>query len=118
MLSLALATTILLVPTYAAYNQVLLLPALMVLVKEGRTIWERSVANRVLFTITAGLIFWPWISSTALAGLSFILPRETVEQAWALPFWTVFQIPMGVAALMLIHYYRGTNTAPVGPVPS
>jgi hypothetical protein len=115
MFSMVLAATILLVPTYAAYNQVLLLPALMVLVKEGRTIWQRSVANRLLFTITAGLIFWPWISSTALAGLSFILPRETVEQAWPLPFWTVLQIPLGVTALMLVHYYQRTNTAPVGP---
>jgi hypothetical protein len=115
MLSLVLATSILLVPTYAAYNQVLLLPALMVLVKEGRTIWQRSIANRLLFTITAGLIFWPWISSTALAGLSFVLPRETVEQAWAIPFWTVLQIPMGVTALMLAHYYQRTNTAPAEP---
>jgi Glycosyltransferase family 87 len=115
MLSLVLATTILLVPTYAAYNQVLLIPALLVLVKEGRTIWRRSIANRVLFTITAGLIFWPWLSSTALAGLSFILPRETVEQAWTLPFWTVLQIPLGVTGLMLVHYYQRTNTAPGYP---
>jgi hypothetical protein len=112
MLSLVLATSILLVPTYAAYNQVLLIPASMVLLKERRTIWRRSLANRVLFTITGSLIFWPWISSTALAGLSFVLPRETVEQAWAIPFWTVLQIPMGVTALMLAHYYQRTNTAP------
>ena len=115
MLSLVLATTILLVPTYAAYNQVLLLPALMVLVKEGRTIWQGSIANRALFVITAGLIFWPWISSTALAGLSFILPRETVEQGWTLPFWTELQIPLGVTGLMLVHYYQRTNTAPGYP---
>jgi hypothetical protein len=114
-LSLVLASTILLIPTYAAYNQVLLIPALMVLTKEGRAIWQRSLANRVLFAVTAGLIFWPWISSTALAGLSFVLPRETVEQAWAIPFWTVLQIPMGVTALMLAHYYQRTNTAPAEP---
>ncbi len=84
----------------------------MVLVKEGGTIWQRSIANRVLFTITAGLVFWPWISSVVLAGLSFILPRETVEQAWTVPFWTVLQIPMGVTGLMLVHYYQRTNTAP------
>jgi hypothetical protein len=113
--SLMLAATVVIVPTSANYNQVLLIPALLVLVEEGRTIWERSVANRVLFTITAGLIFWPWISSTALAGLSFILPRETVERAWALPFWTVLQIPMGVTGLMLVHYYQRTNTAPGYP---
>ena len=113
--SLMLAATVVVVPTSANYNQVLLIPALLVLVTEGRTIWQRSIANRVLFTMTAGLIFWPWISSTALAVLSFIMPRETVEQAWTLPFWTVLQIPMGVTGLMLIHYYQRTNTAPVYP---
>jgi hypothetical protein len=114
-LSLVLAATDLLVPTSSPNYQVLLIPALLVLTKERRTIWQRSLANRVLFTITAGLIFWPWISSTALAGLSFVLPRETVEQAWAIPFWTVLQIPMGVTALMLANYYQRTNTAPAEP---
>jgi hypothetical protein len=113
-LSLVLATTILLVPTCATYNQVFLIPALLVLVKERRSIWQRSVANRVLCVITTGLILWPWISSTALAGLSFVLPQETVERAWAVPIWTVLLTPMGVAALMLIHYYQRTNTAQVG----
>ncbi len=117
-LSLMLAATVLIVPTSANYNQVLLIPALLVLVKERRTIWQRSMINRVLFTITAGLILWPWISSTVLAGLSFILPRETVEQAWTLPFWTVIQIPVGVTALMLVHYYQRTNTGAAGRVTS
>jgi hypothetical protein len=110
-----LAATVLLVPTYAPYNQVLLIPALLVLLKERRTIWQRSIATRVVFMIATGLIFWPWISSIALAGLSFVLPRETVERGWAIPFWTALQTPMGVAALMLVHYYQKTFAAPAGP---
>lgn len=105
-LGLVLATTVLLVPTYAPYNQVLLIPALLLLVKERRTIWQRNAANRVLSVITIGLVLWPWISSAALAGLSFVLPRETVEPAWAIPFWTVLLTPVGVAGLMLAHAYR------------
>ena len=53
-LSLVLATTILLVPTSSPNNQVLLIPALLVLANERRTIWRRGIANRVLFAITAG----------------------------------------------------------------
>lgn len=117
-LSLVLAATILLIPTYAPYNQVLLIPALLVLVKERRMIWQGGIANRVLLVTTAGLIVWPWISSTALAGLSFVLPRETVERAWALPAWTVTQIPVAVAALMLVRYYQRTFTASAEPVSS
>jgi Glycosyltransferase family 87 len=105
-LSLVLAATILLVPTYAPYNQVLLIPALLVLVRDRAQIWRKSIGNRLLFTITAVLVAWPWFSSIALAALSFVLPQETVEQAWAMPFWTVIQIPVAVAALMLVHYYQ------------
>lgn len=114
-LSLVLAATILLIPTYAPYNQVLLIPALLVLVKERRAIWQGGIANRVLLVTTAGLIVWPWILSTALAGLSFVLPQEIVERAWALPAWTVTQIPVAVAALMLVRYYQRTFTASAGP---
>jgi len=114
-LSLVLATTVLIVPTYGPYNQVLLIPALLIMLKEWRTIWQGSVAIRALAVFTAGLIVWPWVSSIALAGLSFVLPRELVERGWAVPFWTVLQIPMAVAALMLVYHYQRTFTAPSGP---
>ncbi|MGB8012163.1 MAG: glycosyltransferase family 87 protein [Terriglobales bacterium] len=114
-LSLVLACTILLVPTYAPYNQVMLTPALLILIKERRQIWERSIANRILYAAVAGLIAWPWITSTVLAALSYVLPRQTVERAWAIPAWTVIQIPVGVAALMLIQYYQRTFTVPAEP---
>jgi hypothetical protein len=110
-MSLAVIT----VPKFALYNQVLLLPAILLLARDRKMIWEGNFISRALLIMVTILLAWPWISSTALAGLSFILPRETVEQAWALPFWTVLQIPMGVTALMLIHYYQGTNTAPGRP---
>jgi hypothetical protein len=114
-LSLVLATTILLVPSCSPNYQILLIPACLVLAKERRMIWQSNVANRILIVITAALILWPWISSIALAGLSFVLPRETVERGWAIPFWTVTEIPVGVAGLMLVHYYRRTFPASPGP---
>jgi hypothetical protein len=116
MISLALAATVLLVPISATYNQVLLIPSLLLLLKERQTIWQSGgFVIRVLFLIATGLIFWPWVSSTALAGLSFVLPAERVERASAIPFWTVTQIPVGVAALMLFIYYQRTFTAPAEP---
>lgn len=114
-LSLVLATTILLVPTCSPNYQILLIPACLVLAKERRMIWQSNVANRILLVITAGLILWPWISSIALAGLSFVLPRETVERGWAIPFWTVTEIPVGVAGLMLVYYYQRTFAASARP---
>jgi hypothetical protein len=91
---------------------------LLVLARERRTIWRRSFVNRILFLLTGTLVLWPWLSSTALAGLSFVLPPPTVERGWAIPFWTVIQIPVAVAALMLAHYYQTTFTPSARPGPS
>jgi hypothetical protein len=117
-LSLVLAATVILIPTWAPYNQVLLFPSLLVLVKEHLTVWQRSAVNRVLMVITTVLIVWPWISATALAGLSFVLPQRAVERVWQMPAWTVIQIPVGVAFLMLTHYYQRPFGAAAGPHPS
>jgi hypothetical protein len=106
-LSLVLATTNLLVPISAIDYQVLLIPALLLLIKERRTIWQGNLVIRSLFVLTAVVVVWPWISSTVLAGLSYILPQEIVERAWVVPIWTTIQTPVAVAGLMLIHYYQG-----------
>jgi hypothetical protein len=103
MVSLVLAVAILLVPTYSVYNQVLLIPALLVLVEARRALWQRGFASRFLLLAVAVAVAWPWVASVALAVLSFVLPRATVEQAWAVPFWTVLLVPVGVAALMLVY---------------
>jgi len=116
--SLALAVTVIVIPSYALYNQVMLLPALLMLLRDRRTIWNRNRMSRVLLSLGAILLAWPWLASIALACLSFVLPPELVERAWMVPGWTVLQVPLVVAALMLIHYYQRTNSAPVRPVTS
>ncbi|HXA03725.1 MAG TPA: glycosyltransferase family 87 protein [Bryobacteraceae bacterium] len=116
--SLALAVTVIVIPSYALYNQAMLLPALLMLLRDRQTIWNRNRVSRVLLSLAVILLLWPWLASLALACLSFVLPLELVERAWMVPGWTVLQIPLVVAALMLIHYYQGTNTAPAGPVTS
>ncbi len=108
---LILATTVLVIPTVANYNQVFLIPALLVVARDWRAMWERSLTNRFFVACTAGLIVWPWIASVALVALSYILPQQKVEQGWAIPFWTAIQIPIAVTALMLIHYYQQTFPA-------
>jgi len=115
---LVLALTALAVPIFSLYNQVLLVPAILLIARDRRTIWEGNVVSRALLIIVTALLTWSWLSATALAGLSLVLPPETIEHAWAVPIWTVQQSPVAVTALMLIHYYQGTNTAPVGPATS
>ncbi|HEX8813152.1 MAG TPA: glycosyltransferase 87 family protein [Terracidiphilus sp.] len=100
--SIALGITVLVAPTYAVYNQVLLIPALLMLVEQRGAMWRKNMATRLLLTATAILVVWPWIASVALAAVSFILPRETVQRGWAVPFWSALLIPVGVASAMLV----------------
>ncbi len=113
-LSLVLAVTVLVTPTYGIYNQVLLIPAVLIMLKDRQTLWQNGIVNRSLAVITIGLVGWPWISSIVLAALSFVLPRETVERAWTVPLWTALQTPLAVSALMLVHYYQRTWDAAAG----
>jgi len=116
-ISLALAVTVIVIPSYALYNQVMLLPALLILLRDRQMFWNRNRMSRVLLSLAAGLMMWSWLSSIALAGLSFVLTRETVETAWAVPFWAVLPLPVVVVALalMMMMRYQTTFTAPVGP---
>ena len=112
MASLVMAVTIIIIPSHALYNQIMLLPSLLALIHDRQAIWSRSRTSRLLVIVVAILLCWPWLSSTALAALSFVLPLEKVERAWALPVWTVSQLSMAVAALMLFHYYQTTFDTP------
>jgi len=105
--SMVLALTVLLIPTDSVYNQVLLMPALLLLVRDRRAIWDRGMGSRLFLGIVAVLVVWPWISSVGLVVLSLVLPSDTIQGAWAVPFWTVVPTPLGVAALMLAHAARG-----------
>lgn len=116
--SLVLAVTVILIPTYALYNQIMLLPAVLLLARERQAIWHRSFAARGLLILVAVLLFWPWLASAVLAGLSFLLPPEVVQTAWAVPGWTALSLPVGVAALMLAHAYQRSFAAPPGRVPA
>ena len=108
---LVLAVTVIIIPSYALYNQVMLLPALLLLVRDRKLMWNRNRLSRVLLILVAILLLWPWLASIVLAGLSFVLSRELVERAWRVPGWTVLTLPLGVAALMLVHYYQRTFPA-------
>jgi Glycosyltransferase family 87 len=108
MVSVVLAATVLLVPTSAQYNQVLLIPAVLLLVQDRRSIWQRGVANRVLFSIMLGLLVWPWFASAVLAVMSFVVSQASLSRIWGVPIWTTSQIPLGVTAMILVDYFQRT----------
>jgi hypothetical protein len=101
-LCLVFAVTVLVAPTFAPYNQILLLPAMLLLLRDRREIWERSIAYKLLMMLTFVAAAFPWITAILLAMFSLALPLQQLEKFWTVPFWTVWLIPVSVASLMLV----------------
>jgi uncharacterized membrane protein YhaH (DUF805 family) len=63
-------------------------------------LWNRSILTRAACLIAGSLFFWPWLATLALTVASFVLPQPSVEQAWAMPLWTILYVPLVVLLLL------------------
>jgi hypothetical protein len=117
MTSLTLAVTVIVTPSYALYNEVILLSALLMLVRDRQLLWNQNLSSRVLLSLAAVLLLWQWLASIVLAGLSFVLPLRTFEAAWPVPLWTVHFLAVAVAGLvlMVMMSHQRTFTTSVEP---
>ena len=66
MLALVLAVTLVIVPSFAPYNQVLLLPAVFLIATSWRELWSRNRLTRDGLWIGVLVVFWPWLASCGL----------------------------------------------------
>jgi hypothetical protein len=97
-----LATTLLVIPMFAPYNQLLLLPGVMMAIRARRELWQKSRFLRFFCSMTALSVGWPFFAAGCLVIALVFLPGPTVQKAWGLPFYPSFAIPIMVYALMLV----------------
>ena len=103
MLALVLAVTLVIVPSFAPYNQVLLLPAVFVVAASWKDLWTRNRFTRAACAVGALVVFWPWLASCALMGAWPFLPAGVVQRAWAYPLYTSLGIPLVVLGLLSLR---------------
>jgi hypothetical protein len=118
MMVLVLAVTVVIVPKAAPYNQILLLPALLLVARDWRILWQKNRLTRVIFMICTPVIFWPWLATMALTVASLFLPEPSVQKGWALPVWTSLAIPLVVAVLLTCgfgEFTKASHLQPSGP---
>lgn len=92
--SFALATTLLVIPMFAPYNQLLLLPGVMALSQRMRELWRSSRLSRFLLSVTGFSVLWPYLAGVSLVLAMMLFPAATVQKAWELPIYTNFAIPI------------------------
>jgi hypothetical protein len=106
-LSLILVFTCIVIPSLAPHNQVLLVPACLLLVKERRRIWAGGRIARSLWCATWLAIAWPWVVGSFLAMI--LLLNRTGSQRWDLPLATNPLIPILVFAALVPLLVRASG---------
>ncbi len=102
-LALVLVVILVIVPTFAPYNQVLLLPAAFLIAASWRDLWNRDRLTRVACAVGVLVVSWPWLASCGLMLASFFLPAESVQRAWAAPLYTSLGIPLVILGLLTVR---------------
>jgi hypothetical protein len=97
-----ISTTLIIVPMFAPYNQVLLVPCAMLTLKELPALWNAGRLARFFALITAVSLAWPFVSAAALALAWLFLPAPTVQQGWPVPMATTLMIPVSLLGLVLV----------------
>ena len=100
LIALVLAVTVIIIPMFAPYNYVLMLPALLLLGENWSRLWERDVFARAGCMLTAAVVAWPWLAAFGLNVASIFLSPETVQQYWWLPLYTSAKIPLPIVCLI------------------
>jgi hypothetical protein len=105
--ALMLAFTVLAVPMFAPYNQVLLLPAILVLVKDRELLSSRSRLLRFGYVAGAFALAWQWIASFGLTAVFLSGATAWALSGWKVPFFATFTVPVLLFALMFLDVRYG-----------
>jgi hypothetical protein len=105
-LALVLALTVVIVPV-AAYNQVLLLPAILWLARQWAVRSRVPAIELLLYAVAVVVLAWSWIGSLTLSAAYFLLSPTRAQSAWSLPLYSTLALP--VLVLALLFWERGTT---------
>lgn len=97
--ALVLALTVAIVPMFAPYNQVILLPAIFVLLKTATSLDPLLPAFRLAGVIALLLLIWPWIATIALTAAYPWMTSNLRDHLWPMPFYSNFMLPIFIFSL-------------------
>jgi hypothetical protein len=101
-LALVLALTVLIVPMFAPYNQVLLVPAIFMLIRSATSGEPLLPAVRLANIVGAIVVVWPWIATLGLSAAYLWLTPGLRERFYLIPFYSNFEVPLFIFGLALL----------------
>jgi hypothetical protein len=100
--ALVLALTVVIVPMFAPYNQVLLAPAIFVLLRREISRNRKLPAIQIASAVAGILLVWPWIAAVGLSLAYIWLTPELRQHLWPMPFYSNFMVPVFIFGLVLV----------------
>ena len=96
-------TTITVLQGLAIYDHLILLPAILLLIRYRSELANAGPVPRILLTVGALLLFWPWISAFALILLRPWLASSTFNSTaiFSLPLRNAASLPFAVLVLLV-----------------
>jgi Glycosyltransferase family 87 len=101
--ALVLALTVMVVPMFAPYNQVLLVPAILALVRSHVSNHLALPAFRLAGRVGAFFLAWQWIATVALTLIYLCVSPAFSLRHWALPFYANFVFPVFAFGLAFLN---------------
>lgn len=110
------AVTLVLLPKLAAYNGLLLLPAMLALLMRYSRSPQSGFVARALAKSAFACLLWQWGTATLLSVASFILPAAWIQKTAHVPGYTFFAMwPITLLALVSSTLsLRSERTQPPG----
>jgi hypothetical protein len=106
---LVLTVTVVIIPVITLYNQVLLLPGILLVARQFPQLWNVSRIARAFVFGSCVVIGWPWPAAIALTILSVFVPGHHVQEWWAVPLYSSILIPLCVLILQVVSAGHGRS---------
>ena len=103
---LILALTIVIAPMSALYNQVLLAPAILALLRSEASGEPILPSIRRARAVGYFVVIWPWIATIGLSMFYPWLTPDLRKQLWPVPLYSSYMTPVFVFGLALLNTWR------------
>jgi Glycosyltransferase family 87 len=109
-------TTLTIIPKLSAYNQLFLIPALLVLIAQRETIGKAGLVPRALVKGAFACQVWQWAAALVLSLCSLLIPAAKLRPAAELPMYTsLASSPITLLAVVLGTFYLPILRTPAAP---
>jgi hypothetical protein len=106
MTAIVLAATLVIIPTFAPYNQLLLVPAVLLIAQKAPATWAARGLHRLSLLAAVAVIASPWLAAIAVDLVLVFQGRDSAERGWTIPLWTSWAIPFPVLAAVALYATR------------